>query len=67
MDPWSVSPDRLLVALSAAGLRRGWLVTEVATGRVRASHELLEPLARAVGADDRDYRGHHAVFLEVGS
>ena len=49
-----------------AGLRRGYLVA-AADGSLSASHELLSPLARALAADRRDYRGHRAVFLEIGS
>ena len=48
LDHWTASPDALLSALEDHGLRRGWLVTDLTTGRVGASHELLAPLARAV-------------------
>jgi leucine dehydrogenase len=67
MSIWNQSPEALRLAMLEAGLRRAWIVTPPGTGEVRASHPLLEPIAAAVQADERDYHGHQAVFFEIGS
>ena len=66
MNMWAATPDDLLAAMSAAGVRRGWLMTDEARGGMRASHPILEPVAAAVSADTRDYQGHQAAFFEIG-
>jgi glutamate dehydrogenase/leucine dehydrogenase len=67
MNMWTASPDDLLRALDQAGVRRGWLMGDESESGMRASHPVLEPVAAAVSADSRDYRGHQATFFEVGA
>jgi len=66
MDLWTASPDTLIEAMLAAGLRRAYLVTLPGTNQVQASHPLFESLATAVQADGRDYHDHQGCFFELG-
>lgn len=64
IDLLESTPEALVDALRAQGLRRGFVVADRA-GRLRASHSVLEGLAGAVGASP-DYRAHEACFFAVG-
>jgi glutamate dehydrogenase/leucine dehydrogenase len=66
MDLWKASPERLIEALRSNGLWRGALLTDPETGEFRASHPVLESIAKAVRDDDRDYRKHEGCFFEIG-
>ncbi len=66
MDLWSATTDDLIATLNEAGLRRGYLITN-ASGELVASHPVLDRIAAAVRADDRDYRGHEGAFFEIGA
>lgn len=62
------SPEILAAALGQVGRERGWIARDPAaerSGRLKASHPLLEPLAAAV-SEWPDYRDHEAIFLAVG-
>ncbi len=43
--------------MKSAKLWRGYVVTNPETGKVVASHPVLQSIADAVAADTRDYRG----------
>ena len=60
-----LTPQAFATALADAGLRRAFLVWDDASGTVRASHPLLEPLARLLAEDRRDFDRHEGIFLEV--
>jgi glutamate dehydrogenase/leucine dehydrogenase len=66
MNLWNASPQTLIEALEGAGRSRGYVVTEPDSGEVRASHPVLGPVAASLAQDERDYRGHRGVFLEIG-
>ena len=66
MNLWSASTDQLIEALSGAGLRRAYLVTDPGSGELRGSHPVLDSLVDAVRADSRDYRAHEGCFFEIG-
>jgi glutamate dehydrogenase/leucine dehydrogenase len=59
------SPQSLVATLHDAGLRRAYLVCDE-SGKLRASHPALEPLASAVAASP-DFRAHEACFFEIGA
>lgn len=67
MDLWTSSPDTLLDRLRSSDVSRAFVVRDADSGRLVASHPLLEDIVRKVEADARDYRGHEGFFLEVGS
>jgi leucine dehydrogenase len=60
-----LSPAAFCDLLAREGIRRCFLVWDEAGGRVAASHPVLEPLARLLAEDDRDYDRHEGVFLQV--
>ena len=60
-----LSPGDFCTFLTAAGIRRAWLAWDAAEGRVAASHPSLEPLARLLEADGRDFDRHEGVFFQV--
>ena len=70
-------PYALAKALTTAGKRRGFVITETPNGvsdadghgAVIASDPCLEPLAAFLrdGAACPDYLGHEGLFFEVGS
>jgi len=63
---WSASPEALVEALRAEGLRRAYLVMDPGSCELRASHPCLESIATALRADRRDYRAHEGCFFEIG-
>ncbi len=65
MDLRSLSPAALCELLAREGIRRFYLVWDEAAGRVRASHPAVEPLARLLEEDRRDFDRHEGVFVQV--
>lgn len=59
-----ISPTELVAQLRGAGSRRAYLVN--LDGRLRPSHAFLQPLAERIVADRENYRGHLAIFFEIG-
>ena len=66
MDLWTTPPETLLESMVGEGIGRAWVLADPGTRSLQASHELLEPVRRAVEADERDYHGHRGMFLGVG-
>jgi leucine dehydrogenase len=62
----SLSPAELCNALSGEGIRRFYLVWDPESSRVVASHPVLEPLARVLEADGRDFDRHEGIFCQIG-
>ena len=60
-----LSPEQLTGLLLDEGIRRFFLVWDEGQGSVRASHPRLEPLARMLGGDRRDFDRHEGVFVQV--
>jgi glutamate dehydrogenase/leucine dehydrogenase len=61
-----LSPVSFCALLRREGISRLFFVWDGGEGRVRASHALLEPLARRLERDGRDFDRHEGVFLQVG-
>ena len=66
MNYWTGTTDDLIDAMKSNGLRRGYVVTDPATGRVSPSHPVFDSLAKAIAADTRDYKRHEGSFFEIG-
>jgi glutamate dehydrogenase/leucine dehydrogenase len=64
-DVARLSPPDFTRFLGAEGIRRFLLVWDGSRGRVQASHPSLEPLARLLGEDRRDFDRHEGVFVQV--
>jgi len=64
-DLASISPEAFKDLLRDAGIWRFFLVWDEERGEVRASHPRLEPLARLLGEDRRDFDRHEGVFVQV--
>ena len=60
-----LSPKQLRDLLVEEGIRRFFLVWDEDEKVVRASHPRLEPLARLLGDDRRDFDRHEGVFVQV--
>jgi glutamate dehydrogenase/leucine dehydrogenase len=60
-----LSPDELSAFLAGRGLRRFSLTWDDAAGRLATSHPDLEPLARHLEADRRDFDRHEGIFVQV--
>jgi len=67
MDLRSLSPAAFCEFLAREGVRRFYLVWDEAAGRVQASHPAVEPLARLLEEDRRDFDRHEGVFVQVAS
>ena len=65
MELHTLSPADLCELLARHGIRRFFLVWDEEAGRVQASHPLLEPLARLLEEDQRDFDRHEGVFVQV--
>src|SRR5687767_5734202 len=59
--------DRFCAFLSDEGIRRLWLVWDEEALTVRASHPALEPLARFLQEDRRDFDRHEGVFVQIAA
>jgi|HubBroStandDraft_3_1064219.scaffolds.fasta_scaffold06391_2 leucine dehydrogenase len=66
MDLHALSPAAFCDLLRREGIARLFFVWDAGAGRLRASHPLLEPLARRLAGDGRDFDAHEGVFLQVG-
>jgi glutamate dehydrogenase/leucine dehydrogenase len=66
MSYWAGTTDDLIDAMKSNGLRRGFVVTDPASGRVASSHPVFEPIAEAIAGDTRDYKRHEGSFFEIG-
>ena len=64
-DLRSISPQQLARMLRSAAIRRFWFISDARSGRLRASHSLLEPLAKSLEGDRRDFAGHEGLFFEI--
>jgi leucine dehydrogenase len=60
-----LSPDAFCDFLSFEGIRRFYFVWDEEAGRVLSSHPALEPLARFLEADRRDFERHEGIFGTV--
>jgi glutamate dehydrogenase/leucine dehydrogenase len=60
-----ISPQAFKDFLIGEGIRRFFLVWNEERGAVRASHPQLEPLARLLGEDRRDFDRHEGFFVQV--
>ena len=65
MELHNLSPAALCELLTRENVRRFYLVWDEEAGRVRASHPLVEPLARLFEGDRRDFDRHEGVFVQV--
>lgn len=65
MELSSLSPAAFCEMLDREGIRRFYLVWDEEAGRVRASHPILEPLARRLEENRRDFDRHEGVFVQV--
>jgi glutamate dehydrogenase/leucine dehydrogenase len=63
----NLSPADFCAWLAQAGVRRFSLVWDEAAGSVHASHPALEPLARLLQEDRRDFDRHEGVFVQVAA
>jgi leucine dehydrogenase len=60
-----LSPTEFTDLLSSEGIRRFFLVWDEERGEVCPSHPSLEPLARLLGEDRRDFDRHEGFFVQV--
>lgn len=65
MEMRSLPPAAFCELLARQGIRRFFLVWDETAGRVQASHPALEPLARLLEDDRRDFDRHEGVFVQV--
>ena len=65
MEIQDLSPAALCDLLAREGVRRFSLVWDPEGERVVASHPLVEPLARLLERDRRDFDRHEGVFVQV--
>lgn len=65
MEIPSLSPADFCDLLAQEGIRRFYLVWDDEARGVRASHPVLEPLARLLEEDRRDFDRHEGVFVQV--
>ena len=66
MNLWNESVDTFREEMKSAKISRGYIVTDPGTGKVVASHPVLQSIADAVAADTRDYLRHEGCFFEIG-
>ncbi|HEY3360198.1 MAG TPA: Glu/Leu/Phe/Val dehydrogenase dimerization domain-containing protein [Polyangia bacterium] len=64
-DLLALTPQAFADLLRQHGIQRFYLVWSAAEQRLLASHPALEPLARAVQSDARDFDAHEGVFVQV--
>lgn len=60
-----LTPEGLVAYLRERGIQRFALTWDDPAGRLAASHPAVEPLARAVEADRRDFDGHEGIFVSI--
>jgi len=65
MELQKLSPAELCELLVREKIRRFFLVWDEEAGRVQVSHPQLEPLARLLEEDRRDFDRHEGVFVQV--
>ncbi|HSS78070.1 MAG TPA: Glu/Leu/Phe/Val dehydrogenase dimerization domain-containing protein [Thermoanaerobaculia bacterium] len=65
MDLRILSPAELCDVLAQQGIRRFYFVWDAETLRVVPSHPVLEPLARLLESDGRDFDRHEGIFCQV--
>lgn len=65
-DPSELSTDAFRDLMAQHGLQRAWFATHPTTFAVECSHPILEPLARRMEADTRDFERHEGIFLHTG-
>lgn len=59
------TPEEFAAHLRALGLRRAYLIHDAETRTIKTSHDGLGELAEWLQVDNRDYRQHEGVFLQV--
>jgi glutamate dehydrogenase/leucine dehydrogenase len=64
-DLTRMAPTEFTRYLEDEGIRRFFIVWDASRGGVRVSHPSLEPLARLLGEDRRDFDRHEGVFVQV--
>ncbi|RKZ15898.1 leucine dehydrogenase [bacterium] len=64
-DILKISPSQFVSFLHEQGIHRAHFVWNANSGRVEASHPELEPIARFMDSDPRDFQQHEGVFLQV--
>lgn len=62
-----MSPELFARTLRAQGIRRFYFVSDPQSGELRASHEQLNEVAKALSEDRRDFDRHEGIFCEVSS
>jgi leucine dehydrogenase len=65
LDIQSLTPADFCAFLVREGIERFYLVWDPDENRVLASHPVLEPLARLLEADRRDFDRHEGIFAQV--
>jgi glutamate dehydrogenase/leucine dehydrogenase len=60
-----MTPAAFRDLLIAHDIRRFYVIWDEARKEARASHPLLEPLARMLSGDTRDYNRHEGLFFQV--
>jgi leucine dehydrogenase len=65
LDIQSLSPADFCDFLIREGIRRFYLVWDPESNRVLASHPAVEPLARLLETDRRDFDRHEGIFVQV--
>ena len=65
MDLRSLSPAKLCEVLVREGIRRFYFVWDPDALRVVPSHPVLEPLARLLESDGRDFDRHEGIFCQI--
>lgn len=61
------TPEEVARALRAQKIKRFYIVTDPQSQTVRASHPILDEVAEALTADQRDFDGHEGIFGEVSA
>ncbi len=58
-------PSEFVNFLKKEGIKRFYFITDEKTGKVVASHEILQPIAEVIGNDKRDYVKHEGLFFQL--
>lgn len=64
-DLIALSPAEFVDYLKQQGVQKFFLRYDAQSDRVMASHSALEPLARFLEDDSRDFKNHEGVFIQV--
>ena len=61
----TISPTAFVSWLKENNIQRFHLALDQTSGRMVASHDVLQPLADFINADKRDFMGHEGLFFQV--